>query len=235
MHPLDGAYLRVERAGKHLADFERRQKRRSDAHAKNLTYTFNPQTQRASIIHKGGRPPQSAFAILTGEIVYNLRAALDYLVFELSAYDDPPGHERTQFPMDSDCKDFANRHKNWLKGLSGVHIAAIENLQPAFGCKWAEALRDISNPDKHRHLTDNTAVVDGLLQLVLGDATDWTDWPGKVFKAQGRRGGHVYDVYVYAEAPLEVTFRDRTPVSPTLQEIKRQVTATLDAFKPEFK
>lgn len=101
--------------------------------------------------------PPPEIGITAGEVVYNLRAALDYLVFELATLGSGEVNMRTQFPIESTPEGFkARRHPtkrgdpNWLTGVDCSHCAAIEALQPYNGVDWTEFLRDISNEDKHR-------------------------------------------------------------------------------------
>lgn len=221
MHALDGAYLRVQRAATHLADLERRAKRFSDSHKNNLTYEFNPETQRAEVWWSKGRAPRQSLSILVGEIIYNLRAALDYLAFELSAHDCPPGHDKTQFPIDFKPAAFKGHRNSYLRGVSHRHVAAIEALQPYNGCKWTGTLANISNPDKHRKLTDSRGTADIVVRLSYGQMAKFVGprypRPGKIYPAQGRRRGKVYDVYVQADGEVEIEFADRAPVIPTLK------------------
>ena len=197
-------------------------------------------TQLAKAHWKGGRPVSPSISVLIGEAIYNLRAALDYLVYELAKLDSGAEQHGTQFPIDFHPKRFEQRHKDFLKGVSAAHIDAIGKLQPCYGCQWTKTLVGISNPDKHRELTDSHAEVIIDIQLVYGDAHDFTALPGKIFHRQGRfprwhrRGGQVCDVYVEGRFAIEVTSLDRTPVVKTLEMLKASVTDTLDAFKPEF-
>ena len=97
---------------------------------------------------------QPITSILVGEAVYNLRAALDYLVYELSLLDSPKKDVRwTQFPIADNIDAWDKSCKSRIKYLSDRHISEIRKLQPAFGCTWTEVLRDFSNPDKHERLT----------------------------------------------------------------------------------
>lgn len=79
-----------------------------------------------------GTPCRSASspAIRYGEIIYNLRAALDYLVFELTLMDTGAVQKDTQFPTESSKKDGFKQQSRFLKGLNAEHQAAIEARIP---------------------------------------------------------------------------------------------------------
>ena len=77
-HPLDGAYLRRDRAKHHLRELS--------AQVEDMRKTFTGTLLRQSSAPITPIPP--LWSILTGEVAYNLCAALDYLVYELWWHDD---------------------------------------------------------------------------------------------------------------------------------------------------
>jgi len=109
MQPLDGAYQRVKRAGVHLANL----KRRSNILCQEKSGAVVIQRKPATFLLPDGRkirgvlgsaafpigPTPQIFSILAGEVIYNLRAALDYLVYELAKVDSDYVVYRTQFPI----------------------------------------------------------------------------------------------------------------------------------------
>ncbi len=101
--------------------------------------------------------------ILIGETCYNLRSALDYLVFNLSALDSGLDYQGTQFPIEDRQKNFRFRvdRRGILGGMNTTHRAEIEGQQPYKGSKWSKTLKEISNPDKHRGLT--VAAMDAMI------------------------------------------------------------------------
>ncbi len=48
-------------------------------------------------------------------------------------------------------EDFASQIPSVLKGLSNEQVELVEKLQPYNVNKWLSRIRDLSNPDKHRH------------------------------------------------------------------------------------
>jgi len=180
--------------------------------------------------------PPLIYGVLVGEVCYNLRAALDYLVYELAINDSGQLQEGTQFPIEDSPDDFAVRHnlragrRCYLRGLNSTHIAAIERLQPYAGTYWPETLRNISNPDKHKTLTVQFGHR-SLIVLVDQGPSGLGHLFGPVYRACVA-GGREVDVQLGCD--VFVLFRDGAPVVNTLQEIKTQVRNTLEAFKPEF-
>ena len=81
-HPLDGAFRRVDRAREHTAHLKRRADAVRQEQEDALIFKVHPTMpdQMQAFISRNV-PPHFMLGILTGEICYNLRAALDYLIF----------------------------------------------------------------------------------------------------------------------------------------------------------
>jgi hypothetical protein len=170
-------------------------------------------------------------AILIGEVCYNLRSALDYLVFELAKLDSRKEQSKTQFPIVGAREDFAaNAKGRWLKGLNDAHVAAIEKLQPYSGRQWTRGLRDASNPDKHRHFVKTKG------DFVINVYSEISDDLDRISFALEREEPHPIrgKVKVKIQVSGNVAFDDGTPILETLDKISREVANTLNAFKPEF-
>src|SRR5579884_1846280 len=167
---LAGAVSRIERADRHIDELKlliesyrkaQEQKIISDHEAVNRLLAIPP-GQKFSERRRSKRLtdfPLEA-AVIVGEVIYNLRAALDYLVYEIAWQDSGIEQCGTQFLIESVPSDpkepkrgFKARSKTCLPGFHQRHVDAMESLQPYKGCTWTETLRRISNPDKHRHLT----------------------------------------------------------------------------------
>ncbi len=228
MHPLDGAYERVNRAREHLADL----KQRADTFCQNKRDSVVIQRKPATFRLADGRevkgvlgsatvpvsPLPPIIGILVGETVYNLRASLDYLVYELARFDAGKVIEMTQFPIEDTESGFKGKRNSYLKGISEKHVESIQKLQPCAGCRWTQRLREISNPDKHRHL------VTGASPVIISPSSGSTE-----AIMSGQTANVKNDVVV------QITFNDRTPVVETLEQLLSEVAKTLDTFKPEFK
>jgi hypothetical protein len=234
MKPLDGAYKRIDRASEHLDELKRGiniflehktgsvsidyQRLRSPIERNKFIYVRSVRSRPI--------PVPQRFSILVGEIIYNLRAALDYLVYELACFDSRQEIEGTQFPIEDSpekfnnriCSTEANGKGKFLKGVSPEHIMAIRRLQPFNGCQWTRQLRDISNPDKHRRL----AVVDS--PIAVGSEVD------RIEALLADQSVNVKDVSCF-----DVVFRDGTSVMETLEQFRFKAIETLDSLKPEFK
>ena len=96
--------------------------------------------------------PHKAQAI-AGEIIHDLRSALDNLIYEASRRNNNDAEvEQTQFVIAEDAESY--RKQQWrLRKLTEKQKSKIESIQPYNNKdKWASLLSDLSNRDKHRYL-----------------------------------------------------------------------------------
>ena len=93
------------------------------------------------------------YSVRLGEIVYNLRSALDQLVWQLvHANYKAPSH-LNEFPIFDDESRFNEAIKRKLKGVSQESSAKIKEMQPfSKNDKWSplKTLHSLCNIDKHR-------------------------------------------------------------------------------------
>ena len=88
------------------------------------------------------------------DLVENLRSALDYMVFELSALNTPDLDQHApQFVIADTKKDFDRQSKRRLRYLTDEQRTDfIERLQPFKGNHMLGLLRDLTGQSKHRRL-----------------------------------------------------------------------------------
>jgi hypothetical protein len=235
---LDAA-LRYDRAREHLADINRM----LDAfkatprdiglyvEAESLDELLSRDREDVRAV-----PIPDDLAIRIGEFAYNLRCALDYLVFALAWHDsgrEPKGKwaRRLQFPCESDIKRFEGRKATTLKRVSEKHVAMIREYQPASGCRWMEVLVGLSDSDKHRHLA--------LLAGSFNAEDETAVWRHRTVPhpdaVPDERGLYaIEDVDMEDEATLDIVFPDGRLVAETLQELETQVRQLLLRFGKEF-
>ena len=200
---LANAFARTHRAQHHMAQIEREltsfwsfadlPDARETDHGMTGTFTFITGVLVPDIL-----------SILIGECIYNLRAALDYLVYELAILDSGQIQDGTQFPIESTPARFESRRNTYLKGLSDEHKEMIKTLQPFPERNWTSTLQSVSNPDKHRTLT-------------IVNPSQRVDYP-----------------YSDARPDYYLSFDDGSPVIPTLQDLHVQINNVLDSINVEF-
>ncbi len=230
MQSLDGAYQRVRRAGIHLTNLNRRVNALCKRISDDVVIERKPQVfvsengKRRKVVFGNAKfpikPVPHIVSILVGEIIYNLRAALDYLIYELAYLDSGSIVNGTQFPIHDTVEGFKGRRDFHLKGVSDKHVAIIERLQPYNGCNWTHILQRLSNPDKHMHLTISKSSVRYSIPQGSTEA---------IIAGQS--------VNVKDGLSIHIKFSDGTSIMDidTLKQLKLEVTQTLHPFDSEFK
>jgi hypothetical protein len=247
---IDNAYARVRRAKQHLARLKRERTIFRRTFHPPQGY-INPKLGGTITLEYSRNIIPKKFGILIGETIYNLRAALDYLVYELAILDSGQTQKETQFPIEDTPEGWQRKMNgtkrkvkgivvpDWgcsLRGLSNAHKEDIKLFQPCFGFNLTGTLQSISNPDKHRTLTIirpmSTLSVKTTSKgfTVINPAEE-----GKTILFEVRSHPKDDSMDVNADVAFDIAFDDRTLVIETLQILHSQVTKILDQFKPEFK
>jgi hypothetical protein len=157
------------------------------------------------------------------DAVHNMRAAMDYLVYQLAKLGSGAYQDGTQFPIEDHKSRFDDRANTWLKHLRREHIDRIEQLQPYKGKEWTRTLRDLSNRDKHRHLTPITSEVANIFFTAHPRNSYGRRLPnGDILRAQPMNAVRI--ILRSGEAQID----------STLWSILAAVLDTVNAFNPDF-
>jgi hypothetical protein len=232
------AYLRYEWAREHLADFKRLiEEFRATPHEVDpyIDTELLRELLESGDNHIHPLPIPYDIPIRIGEIAYNLRCALDYLVFALSWHDTgiEPTEEwagRLQFPIESDIKVFEGRRSKILEGVGDPHVAMIREYQPAEGCHWTAYLAELNNSDKHRHLMFLAGMYDP-----EGKVTRWFSVTPEMEAKEAL--GVLYplgSVDMKSKTTYDVVFPNGDLVAEVMQELESEVRALLLRFAREF-
>ena len=225
-HPLDGCDRRIVRADRYIKETEGLLRIFAGECEDYIIACYNTPT----LVQFPGVHPDLPLAI--SDAVHNLRAALDYLVYELALKDSGQPQDGTQFPIepekfgisaDGNKFGFDVVAPRFLRGLSPAHRDAIEKFQPYNGADWAQTLKDISNPDKHRQLIPIS--VDTILGVwVHGPDVEGKKLPsGDTIKADPTHT--VYISLANRAAPLRIV--------PTLYQLQGAAMDTVNFFRRE--
>lgn len=175
---LQGIELKIARAKAHLHEVEEA----IDAFARtafdSLRLQADPETGERVFQLGELRHPDACIGLMIGDVLSNLRAALDHLAFQLVRHPltpgegKPPRDREIAFPICDDPAKF--KDAEWkIRGAAPGVDAHIERLQPypdrsspiLFGPSRLGVLRDANDWDKHRlvHLVENELSSVGLL------------------------------------------------------------------------
>jgi hypothetical protein len=150
--------VKIERARKHLADFELQAEAFRDAYTHVIGTKTDPKTSEAFQYFQ--KLPISRFEVLAiaGDVLQNLRSALDHLAYQLveAGQCRPLGEKvgkRVAFPIIEKSKDYKGFKAKKIKGARKSAVKAIDSLRPYKGGNSALwFLHYANNVDKHRHL-----------------------------------------------------------------------------------
>jgi hypothetical protein len=233
-HPLSGALERMLRANEHLSDLKQRLSPFLQGADHGPFVSAVCELHKIKLDSTVVMPASMRIPILVGETCYNLRGALDYLVFELTKLDSGEPSYHTQFPIESKPQQFCKHlkgKKGCLRGLSDAHVARVKALQPCCGCVWTKTLQRISNPDKHREFVALGGNVI-LTIFVAGEDLEFDQLPIPIHRGPHPRTRAEVDMKICMAGTL--LFTDRTPVIETLEELVLKVKETLAAFWSDF-
>jgi hypothetical protein len=232
LHP---SFERIRRAEEHLANLRAHIAALKTRQEQTVGCDFDPKPPHKIILTDTASraQPDMIVGILIGEVCYNLRSALDYLVYNLSWLDSgapPTIKDKTQFPIESGQKGFLRREQQgWLKGINATHVANIKVLQPYKGCEWSRVLADRTGRDKHRELARLWTRIEG--RGVPANHPGFGVALGHVRRAIHPVHGEM-DVKLNLSADIE--FADGLPVVEALEIVKLGVSDAIEAFKPDF-
>lgn len=128
-----------------------------EVHAKNGLYIFRLKVHR--------KPPMTAWALMLGDCIHNLRSALDHFFWVLVVRhhngSEPEGLYEAAFPLSRSRKKFDQKKVHELVGEPAATI--LERLQPYHAPRYSDAtlgfLHNADIRDKHRLLVEQFALV----------------------------------------------------------------------------
>ena len=100
-------------------------------------------------------PPPQEWGVIIGEIIHNLRSALDHLVWQLALLQTSTPYDRTAFPITTTRNNYRDSGRRLVQDLTARQEALIKWLQPyrrgqKAKCDFLWLLQDVNNTDKHR-------------------------------------------------------------------------------------
>jgi hypothetical protein len=133
-HPLDGAWAKVARAEEHFDALKTKIGEPSD-HTDAITFRqeFDPDSSTIKVTLEGVPELPVEWALIAADGLQNLRAALNYLTWELARWnlvrntETRIPHRNTQFPINSKAREFSG---HMVVDLHPDHVAIIKSLQP---------------------------------------------------------------------------------------------------------
>jgi hypothetical protein len=125
------------------------------------SYYDDKKGERVWFVEGEPAEPNPEWLPLIGEVLYNLRSALDQVAYRLVESSSGKRPSRlTMYPIYTDALDFACESRTKLRGVVPEALAAVETTQPYHGGNSVALLllNAMGNQDKHRkpNLTINS-------------------------------------------------------------------------------
>lgn len=191
-------------------------------------------------------------ALMVGDILQNLRATLDHMVWDLVTLVNrrPARPKQVQFPMASSARDWGDRLEDRLPHIPMGQRAIIREYQPyrrGDGPRNIRRLRNFSDHDKHRVLmptffaptarnfTVHTNWMVARMDYLVKDGARLKRG-AQFLRAELLRGPSrdACQVYVEGNTTVHPAFRQGLLVLPTLYEIRETVLEILMRFEGEI-
>lgn len=168
-------------------------------------------------------PPPSGLAVATGEWLYNVRSALDYLVWATAAHVTgvvpPPDEAHLQYPI-YDSEETWTRNLYRLRNLDEHHREMLKIMQPFnsnLDANYLGWINRLARIDRHRHLNHMTAYLAEVEPVfaVPDGCTTTLQWGERVLR-DGKADVARVVVSPWHEG-MEVTVNPRIGIDPELE------------------
>lgn len=193
---LDGVWAKLNRADQHLTTLndEIQAFINGDPPPFGLSVPyFDPDTEWHTVYGIVEEQPPARLGVLLGDVVHNIRSALDHLIWQLVILDggSPRGGSRgNAFPIALTEAQWNTARSQHLAGVAEAHKQIIETVQPFKRGESADQtylgwLRFLSDTDKHQIVHPMAAIMH---DDPTGDVSfEVTRGPGQVVKQQFRK------------------------------------------------
>ncbi len=152
--PLEGPKLKIERANDHITELQSLVQIFCESQSYTSRLDVEPDGQQALKVIFDLSPFPSKIPVIIGDILFQLRSALDHLVCALAIHNGANKVSDISFPTGTSRDHFEKQAKERLHRLSLDAKAMVSNLEPYNGGKghWLRVLHSINIVDKHQAL-----------------------------------------------------------------------------------
>lgn len=258
--PLGGVRLKMARAQHHFDAVQAEITAYIEAEPYEVVAEHNAETDEYIGRVKLHREPAPQWGITLAESAYQLRSALDLLVYQLAGLGPNGPGRKTAFPIFYDSVAYARDRNKYLNGVPDEDRAIIDSLQPYHRGDDAETdplarLEWLTNEDKHRlvvpsivqrgqaavffepYVTDEAAADIAAGRRPLIDVAEVVlDSTGNVCDGAeiGRVRGIQGEVKMTFRLTTQIVFGSRAITLPQFAEIGRHVESILARFVNAF-
>ena len=177
MTNFDGIFAKISRAVGQKSSLEADMDRFCADVRRSIVHEVREDANEQVWVFRGSTPNVPIeWSVRLGEILYNLRSALDHLIWRLVLANGREPGWRNEFPIVKKQSDWqSQKTQKKLKGVSSTVKTMVEQLQPYAGginlpfnvaAFWT--LHSLCNIDKHRHLNMVIVRPYGIKPIVFG-------------------------------------------------------------------
>jgi hypothetical protein len=154
MDHLAGVRLKIERAEKHIRDLDSGIRDYFQSRPYEVRTHRDPDSRRMLYVLHSFREPDETFPVVVGDVIQNLRSALDHMAYLL--FKGSPGFKPklSFFPIAEDAAKYKSETLRKIKGFRKQPVEAISAIEPYGGGKgetlWR--LHSLNIVDKHQLL-----------------------------------------------------------------------------------
>jgi hypothetical protein len=257
-HPLDGCRAKLKRAEEVFDELSGSLLRFLESRPYISEGGFDLASSEWVLRFRVRESPPLRWGVLIGDVVHNMRSALDHLAWQLVLLNAAQPTTRTQFPIYGDEAAYRRESaQQVVDGISDDDKAAIEELQPFRHPRGADkphhlsVLQELSNVDKHRVVHTTLVQTAGSQFRIYGleDVSGIRDLRpqfgvledgAEIVRIGVVAAGASPRLQVDAELDLDVVFADDESavydesVLGVLLELREYVGAIIDRFAPRF-
>jgi hypothetical protein len=187
----NSALLKIDRAAKHIEELNAFLRKSTSF---RFVVTTDTKTGERFFFVKENEPTTRHVALICGDVVHNLRSALDHIFWEIVSPHCTTNQEqrRVQFPITAKAGDVDKALRDAYAQRAGTGFyCALLRVRPhgePGGSEMLFLLRELSNLDKHRLLipsVDHTVFTNATLQQLI---SDWPSPPAGKIILSGFKG-----------------------------------------------
>jgi hypothetical protein len=156
-HPLDGCRAKLDRSSKVFEELTATLGTYLERRPFEPEGAYEPASNDWVVRFRVHEEPPIECAVVIGDVIHDLRSAVDHLAWQLVIANGAEPTARTQFPIYSTEQSYgAERAQQVLVGMSDEDKRTIESFQPFRQDAAADrphelaVLQELSNVDKHR-------------------------------------------------------------------------------------
>ena len=184
-HLLDSVWAKIKRAKEHVDNLASNSTEFCESYLAQYKVVGEIDRQASEYRVKGSGPAITVpddMLVICGEAAYQLRSALDHLIWALVRANAQTPGRHTQFPIFSDHTKFKSTGLGNIKGVSASAENIIRSIQPYTRASPDDSalsiLADLNNTDKHRTLVICVNAAN-IKQMLITNTETHGYWPIK--------------------------------------------------------